>query len=487
MKLSFDPTKWFSERPLLICFAFGALSVLATLHNKFIFSNHIVGSSNMLLLIQNLVTIAALWGLRKLKILDFEATMSSRGDWLCGIAYALSVVCGLWSLFFVNVVMYGALKRCTTIVTWVIEWKFTPSDTTMKCLPALILMTVGTLQASFYDFQFSAPGYILAFLSCVTQGGAYELGRRVARRNKGVCAVLYSNSIVAILILTVLVIFTGDLWEALAGGGVGGYHKHQRSLQLSVDTSAASAAPTTLAAAAASSASSLANAKHYNFIATTFHLCANAMTCLFMNYFVFLNCFVNSPLAHSVTGNMKVVMTTVIGGIMFGFALDVAGAVGLLMNMASGFWFSAVKLNAKMAAKAKEKKEAAGAQSLSSMESGAASMGTGSANNGSALPPAGSSTPASRGASSGQLPLRPHHLLPSFGAALDAPPRVVSTFGSPTALSKKRLGDSGVNLSTAETSSPPSLHEGAMPNSFTATIGPSAATIAAPLNGLTAR
>lgn len=321
MKFYVDPTKWFAERPLLICLAFGALSVLATLHNKFIFSRHIVDSSNVLLLIQNLVTITALTVLRKLKILEFEVNIASVGDWLCGLAYAASVVSGLWSLVFVNVVMFGALKRWTTLVSWAIEYRFTPTETTMKCLPPLILMMIGTIGASLNDFQFSFIGYSLALLSCVAQGAAYELGRRVARRNKGVCAVLYSNSVVALIVLTVILTCTGDLWRAISSNfGT-----------LPPQTKSAVHRPT-----------------RDGFLLTCIHLCLNAATCLFMNYFIFLNCFVNSPLAHSVTGNMKVVVTTAIGGIVFGFSLNFLGAIGLFLNMISGFWFSAVKLKAKV-------------------------------------------------------------------------------------------------------------------------------------------
>ena len=288
------------KRPLLICFGFAILSTVATLQNTYIFRNGMM-QSNPLLLVQNIVSLVVLTLLRRLKVVEFSVTLSSPGDWVVGVLYSLNVVCGLWSLLLTNVVMFGVLKRCTTVITWFAEFYLRRTPTTIACLPPIVLMLLGTVVASHHDSTATLAGYLLAGASCVFQGCSFEASRIVARRNKGVCAVLYSNCVVSLVILGPLILATGGASD-FAWSKIG----------------------------------------HSN---TIFHITLNALICLLMNYFIFLNCFVNSPLAHTVTGNMKILATTVLGAVMYGAPIGGAvGLLGLVCTFGGGFWFSYVKL-----------------------------------------------------------------------------------------------------------------------------------------------
>ena len=281
-------------RSLAICAVFIVLSSWCTLYNKFIFES-VFRSSNALLLVQNVTTIATLWAMRAAKLVDFSPRLGC-ADILVGLCYGVNVMFGLWSLVFVNIAMFGALKRCTVVASWVIELLFTRTSTTMKSAAPITVMTVGTVVASFNDLQFSAPGYAMAILSCITQAGAFELGRRLIKEKaSGVVPVLWANSVASTLLLVPVLFATGEM-ETLAP---------------------AKLSPTILG-----------------------HFFLNSVSCLLMNYSVFLNCSVNSPLAHAVTGNMKAVVTTVVGVLLFAADLLFIGWVGVVGNFGGAAWFS---------------------------------------------------------------------------------------------------------------------------------------------------
>jgi hypothetical protein len=298
-------------RSIGICGLFCLLSTWCTLYNKYIFEN-VFPSSNCLLLVQNIFTVIALLIGRTFKVVEFTPSFTLP-DIVCGVAYSVNVMTGLWALVYVNIAMFGALKRGTMMVSWLIEYFVTPSGSTMPTLPPLIVMMAGTLLAGAYDLQFSGIGYLLAAVSCIAQGMAYELGRRMTVNNKGVCSVLLVNSVSAIVLQVVLTLGDGEFHHL---------------------------APSKL------------NAK------IIFHFILNSISCLLMNYSIFLNCQVNSPLAHAVTGNVKTYTQTFLGMIFFISKLEWFGWLGVLANFFGGAWFSWVKLQYNLKKqKEKESKE----------------------------------------------------------------------------------------------------------------------------------
>jgi hypothetical protein len=296
---------------LAVCAAFCALSTWCTLYNKYIFVNVSTAFSGMLLA-QNCINVVVLLIGRRAGKFDFGTSIGV-ADLICGMCYGLSVTTGLWSLVFVNIVMFGALKRCTVVTSWAIEYGFARTDTTVKCALPILVMCGGTLLASCNDYQFSAVGYACALASCLFQGSAYELGRRVAvDESKGLTAVLYANSVSAVLLQLVVLACSGD---------IGSMGLQYLSWEISV------------------------------------HTVLNGVCCLLMSYVIFLNCVVNSPLAHTVTGNMKAVFTTVIGFVMFGSRISGLGWLGIAANFVGAAWFSSIKMQAARAQTDNSRKE----------------------------------------------------------------------------------------------------------------------------------
>ena len=297
----------------LVCGAFCVASSFCVLYNKHILS-HVFANANCLLLVQNVVAVLLLGLGRRTGKLSFEVSLTTRGDWLSAGCYTVNVMAGLAALGFMSVPMFSALKRSTIAVSWVIEWLFDYKPTTMGTLPALGVMLGSTLFAAHHDLKFEWRGYALAVTSCVAQGSAFELGRRIAQSsNKGICAVLFANSVVSMLVQLAFLGVTGEWRELLPA---------------------------------------LTNPE------VVVHFVGNSLAALALNYCVFLNCTVNSPLAHAVTGNMKAVFTTTIGAALFESHLALLGWLGVRGNFTGAGWFTAIKLRHQTEAKRRQQRAA---------------------------------------------------------------------------------------------------------------------------------
>ena len=113
-----------------LCGFFIASSTWCTLYNKYILKD-VLPSSNLLLLAQNLLTIillllGQLLGLIQCKTITLSphtllGQENVKNDALIGVMYALNVITGLWSLKFLTIPVFGALKRSTVIIVWLGE------------------------------------------------------------------------------------------------------------------------------------------------------------------------------------------------------------------------------------------------------------------------------------------------------------------------------------------------------------------------------
>lgn len=294
-------------RAVTVCGIYCLLSSWSVMYSKFILSS-VFYNSNCLLLVQNVFTLLVLLVFRYFGFVDFSVKLHSVTDWAVGVTYSMNVVFGLWSLSYLTVPAFSALKRCNILVVWVIEAYAARKPSTDACVPPLFVLLMGTVMMSIYDLHFSVEGYTLAALSCVMQGLSLEFGRRFAEKST-LCSVLMMNSLAMTVVQMILLLFTHE-WATLFG---------------------AFSDPKVL-----------------------FHLFFNSFSCLVLNYVIFLNCTVNSPLAHTVTGNVKAIITTAFGIIFFSVVIPTAGYVGITLSFIGGGWFSAVKYHF---SKLKEKKQ----------------------------------------------------------------------------------------------------------------------------------
>lgn len=65
----------------------------------------------------------------------------------------------------------------------------------------------------------------------------------------------------------------------------------------------------------------------------------------FLNFFIFYCTSVNSPLTTSITGQVKNILTTVLGVVIFNdLRIDPMNVLGLFVNGLGGVWYAYLKL-----------------------------------------------------------------------------------------------------------------------------------------------
>lgn len=71
-----------------------------------------------------------------------------------------------------------------------------------------------------------------------------------------------------------------------------------------------------------------------------------------LNYLIFLCSIVNSPLTTSITGQIKNILTTVMGFFLFGgMPMTIAAALGLSTSTLASIWYGQIKYDQSSAAK----------------------------------------------------------------------------------------------------------------------------------------
>ena len=314
---------------MALVMVFVATAAWCTVSNKAILQRVLL-DSNFLFLSQGVGTVTMLYLAKLLGWVSPSVTAISLGrrdQIIIAVAYAANVAFGLCSLNYVSIPMFGALKRLTILACWVGEYFLEYSAATKMVIPALLLMTGGTVVAGWNDLEFHFFGYVFGLLSCCGQGLAFVLSKTMVATDKkaknsldSVLSVVFLNSVVAtLLMLVVLTVTTG--W------------KTERIWRSGDDASSSGAAVAELA--------------------------VNAFSVLFLNVVIFLDCTLNTPLTHAVAGNLKAAVTSVAGLLIFATELTGLGAGGLVLNLAGGAWYSWVRVQFKK----RQKKEPGGASS----------------------------------------------------------------------------------------------------------------------------
>ena len=248
--------------------AFVIWAALCTISNKTILTS-VLNDSNFLFLTQAVCSVVLIYaavccGLLRRGAVSFSTNASSK-EITIAVAYTANVAFGLLSIKHVSIPMFGALKRLTILACWVGEYWLFKSNSTMACVPALIVMVGGTIVAGWHDLEFSFIGYVFGFLSAAGQGLAFVLSKTLGVESKTeslekVFSVVFLNAIVSAVLMVVIISFTG--WSGIWKGEV---------------------TPNDV-----------------------FHVGFNALLILFLNIIIFLDCTLNTPLSHAVAGNLKV-------------------------------------------------------------------------------------------------------------------------------------------------------------------------------------
>ncbi|KAJ9451233.1 hypothetical protein DIPPA_27134 [Diplonema papillatum] len=318
---------------LVLTFVFWA--AFCTVSNKKLMSEA-VESSNFMFLMQAILTVLYLRLMTLAGVVSPATTTLvivqengaiARQIWIA-MAYTCNVAFGLCSLHYVSIPVFGALKRLTILACWIGEYSFFRNNGTILCIPALLTMVTGTLIAGWQDIHFNAMGYLFGVASSAGQGVAFILsklldndnaavakasGTALAKHTGGkkksieqVLSVVYTNACVSIVLMFLVLTLTG--WSNL-------YTEQLLTAQ------------------------------------GITHLLLNSVAITLLNLIIFLDCTLNSPLTHAVAGNLKAAVTSVVGLLFIHTELTFLGGVGLVLNLAGGACYTAVRYQTKAAKK----------------------------------------------------------------------------------------------------------------------------------------
>lgn len=208
----------------------------------------------------------------------------------------------LVALSSLNIPMYSTFKRLTIAVVMVLEYFLLKKVPSKAIVLTVVVMSVGTVVAGLGDVSFDLTGYTMAIASCVLQALYLVV---VAKKEKDLdlntFGLLFYNSV-----LSLPFVF-------LAGF-------------LKSEYSAAYTYP---------------RWHEWSFLFNLLMACALGA---FLNYSIFLCTLVNSPLTLTVSGQIKSVLTVILGFFAFGgVTITPLNAFGITINTVGSCGYSAAK------------------------------------------------------------------------------------------------------------------------------------------------
>jgi len=291
---------WFG---FVVASSYGITSIAITFFNKAVFSVYDFGASNFLTLGQTVLSICFLIVLKYFKVIhysDFSVATAQKLASL-GIAFTAMVVTGLAALKYVNVPMYSALRRLTTFIVIIAQFIIMKKRVSREEFLSVVAMVFGALIASAGDLSFDFWGYCLVVLNCGTTAWYLVLITKKQQETKldSFGLMFYNNMFsIPVLLCTVWFIETDVLYSFKQW--------HSAGFQI-----------------------------------VFFMSCLLAFA---LNYFVFLCSIVNSPLATSIAGQLKSIISTLLGLVMFGgVVLTISLSIGLGISTIGGLWYGKVK------------------------------------------------------------------------------------------------------------------------------------------------
>lgn len=317
---------------LVACLQYGFVSVAITLFNRAVFSVYHFNYPSTVTLVQILVSLVFMYGLRAAGKMEFGALdrRSARKAAPLAFFWWLYVVSGVTALRYLNVPMYSVIRRSTTLLVVAGEYWMFAKRPTRRSLAALLLMVGGAVVAGMTDLTFSLPGYTWVSI-CVASTAAYLLLIRKLQESTGMnqsTLLLYNNVLALPLMAAFMLLATNEAAEVV------------RYPQL----------------------------WEPHFLLFLLFSCSQAFL---LNLCIFRCTIINSPLATNVTGQMKDILTTALGMVLFAdvqySALNVAG---IALGLVGSITYSAVSYAESRAAKGPKARESPPSSMLPPRSSG---------------------------------------------------------------------------------------------------------------------
>ncbi|PXF41776.1 putative UDP-sugar transporter [Gracilariopsis chorda] len=290
---------------LAVCLLYGGTSVCITFFNKAIFSVYEFHFPCFLTLLQITVclfilTVANAFRFIKLTTPTFALIKHVYPLTLCWWTYVIS---GIAALRYLNIPMFSTLRKSTALIVLILEALLLSKHSKPSIWVSIFVMVTGGIIAGVTDLSFSREGYVLVLLCCVATALYLILIVKLGKHpSLDTFSLLYFNNLLSFpLMLFYILAFTTELKEVPQ-------YQHIRS------------------------------SKFWAF------LLFSAAQATLLNVAIFLCTRLNSPLATTVTGQIKDFVTVGFGLVVFGdVKLSVPNLIGLAVSLFGSVLYSLLK------------------------------------------------------------------------------------------------------------------------------------------------
>jgi len=290
-----------------VAFLYGVTSVSITFFNKAVLSVYGFPYSNTLTLGQMVSALVFLVVMKRYGIIsypDYSIQMAKKLIPL-SVSFLAMVVTGLAALALVNVPMYSVLRRGSTVIVMAMEYVALGKVYSFDETQSVVMMVGGAVVAGWGDLEFDVVGYILTALNClVTALYLIYIAKKSQETRLNTFGLMFYNNLLSIPMVTLIVLFT-----EMEG---------------------------------------LKTYEHYWDFGFLFCFMMSSVQAFLLNYFIFLCSTVNSPLTTSITGQIKAILSTVLGLIAFGdVVLTTLLAIGLTISSVGSVSYTYIKYEQK--------------------------------------------------------------------------------------------------------------------------------------------
>lgn len=264
-------------------------------------------STNSLLFLQMLFTIALLRALRALGVCEFAEFERGKAAQVAPVSlfYSLNAAVALVALRELSVPSYTLIKRLAPLFTLFLEYLLLGKRTTRGIAMSLLVMVSGTVLAAKSDLTSSLSAWMLGVVSCLFQAMYLTYVKRSgADTGMSSVGILYYHSILSLPFIALIILGVGEL------GQVAAYTQWASPAFLVV-------------------------------------LCFSLGMGLVLNYALFLCTELTSPTSTVVSGQVKAMAQTAIGMFTFGGVdMNARYLLGTLLNIGGGLGYAGAKYSA---------------------------------------------------------------------------------------------------------------------------------------------
>ncbi|KAL3681801.1 hypothetical protein R1sor_024757 [Riccia sorocarpa] len=314
-------TQRMTRRGAMVALSYMGCSVMLVMFNKAALSTYSFPCANVITVLQMICSTAVLFMLRKLNVIKFTGEGNGMVDLASGgfvpvrtlkrtaplsIAYLFYMVVGMASIRGVNVPMYTTLRRTTVLFTMVMEYFLVGQKHSSPVVSSVGLIVLGAFIAGARDLSFDAQGYMIVLLSNLTTAiylsTISRLGKTTGLNSFGL---MWCNGVICGPILFIWIVISGELLRALQFPAV-----FFPGFQLVIVLS--------------------------------------CMMAFCLNYTIFLNTSLNSPLTQTMCGNLKDLGTVLIGWLWFGgLPFDWLNVIGQFLGFVGSGVYAYCRLKGK--------------------------------------------------------------------------------------------------------------------------------------------